>query len=253
MKSAGVVENKIGAGGRIALEALKTAPADGSVLAVTPMSPVSIYPHVFKKLAYDPPVDFVAVSTATISHHALAIGPSVPESVKTLKDFLAWAKANPEKAAYGSPGAGSTLHLLGALVLSGQAQLWHVTLFALALGCVTAMDAPVRQTFVAAMVSDAPDLVVETRGLVKDHPSGDGVVHVVTVTLDDLGHRLHRLHFQVLYPPHERHARIRRAQRVPRPWPGPPRPTARSADDGMLSRSRALGRMEPGQRCQPEA
>lgn len=127
VKTAGVVENKIGAGGRIALEALKAAPADGSVLAVTPMSPVSIYPHVFKKLAYDPPNDFVAVSTATISHHALAIGPSVPESVKTLKDFLAWAKATPEKAAYGSPGAGSTLHLLGAwLGLLANVPLNHV-------------------------------------------------------------------------------------------------------------------------------
>ncbi|MBL8305686.1 MAG: twin-arginine translocation pathway signal protein [Rubrivivax sp.] len=127
VKTPGVVENKIGAGGRIALETLKTAPADGTVLAVTPMSPVSIYPHVFKKLAYDPPVDFVPVSMATIGHHALAIGPSVPENVKTLKDFLAWAKATPEKAAYGSPGAGSTLHLLGAwLGLLAGVPLNHV-------------------------------------------------------------------------------------------------------------------------------
>ena len=58
VKTPGVVENKAGAGGRIALETLKSSPADGSVLAVTPMSPVSIYPHVFRKLAYDPPNDF---------------------------------------------------------------------------------------------------------------------------------------------------------------------------------------------------
>jgi len=127
VKTPGVVENKAGAGGRIALETLKTSPADGSVLAVTPMSPVSIYPHVYKKLSYDPPVDFAPVSMAAIGHHALAIGPAVPESVKTLKDFLAWAKANPEKAAYGSPGAGSTLHLLGAwLALIAGVPLNHV-------------------------------------------------------------------------------------------------------------------------------
>lgn len=127
VKTAGVVENKAGAGGRIALETLKSSPADGSVLAVTPMSPVSIYPHVFKKLSYDPPADFAPVSMAAIGHHALAIGPSVPESVKTLKDFLGWAKANPERAAYGSPGAGSTLHLLGAwLGLLANVPLNHV-------------------------------------------------------------------------------------------------------------------------------
>lgn len=126
VKASGVVENKPGAGGRIALETLKAATPDGSVLAVTPMSPVSIYPHVFRKLSYEP-ADFAPVSTATISHHALAIGPSVPESVKTLKDFLAWAKATPEKAAFGSPGAGSTLHLLGAwLGLIANVPLNHV-------------------------------------------------------------------------------------------------------------------------------
>jgi len=126
-RTPGVVENKAGAGGRIALEALKSAPADGSVLAVTPMSPVSIYPHVYRKLSYDPPNDFAPVSMAAIGHHALAIGPSVPDSVTTLKAFLAWARINPDKAAYGSPGAGSTLHLLGAwLALLAGVPLTHV-------------------------------------------------------------------------------------------------------------------------------
>ncbi len=126
-KAAAVVENRAGAGGRIALEALKSAPADGSVMAVTPMSPLSIYPHVYKKLAYDSAADFAPVGIAAIAHHALAIGPAVPAEVTTLKAFIAWCKANPEKATYGSPGAGSTLHLLGAwLGLQAGVTLNHV-------------------------------------------------------------------------------------------------------------------------------
>ena len=115
-KNAGVVENKPGAGGRIALEFLKAAPADGSVLAVSPFSCTSIYPHIYSKLSYDPVKDFVPVSIGAIMHHGLAVGPMVPASVKTVKDFLAWCKANPKDASYGSPAAGSTPHFIGALL-----------------------------------------------------------------------------------------------------------------------------------------
>lgn len=111
-----VVENKPGAGGRIALDALKIAPADGSVIALSPWSALSIYPHVYSKLSYDPVKDFVPVSTGAIIHHGFAVGPLVPASVKTIKDFLAWAKANPTQANYGSPAAGSTPHFIGALL-----------------------------------------------------------------------------------------------------------------------------------------
>ncbi len=113
--NAAVVENKTGAGGRIALEALKSSAADGSVLAVSPFSAVAIYPHIYKNMRYAPE-DFAPVSIAAIMHHGLAVGPLVPASVKTLKDFLAWAKANPDQASFGSPGAGSTPHFIGALL-----------------------------------------------------------------------------------------------------------------------------------------
>ncbi|MBT2303100.1 twin-arginine translocation signal domain-containing protein, partial [Variovorax paradoxus] len=56
-RHAGVVENKPGAGGRIALEVLKGAPADGSTLALSPFSCTSIYPHIYGKLSYDPVKD----------------------------------------------------------------------------------------------------------------------------------------------------------------------------------------------------
>lgn len=126
-KNAPVVENRPGAGGRIALEALKGAPADGSALCMSPYSALSIYPHVYKKLTYDAFADFIPVGTSSVIHHGLAVGPAVPASVTDVRGFVAWAKANPDKANYGSPAAGSTPHFLGALLgLSQNADLKHV-------------------------------------------------------------------------------------------------------------------------------
>lgn len=59
--------------------------------------------------------------------HGLAVGPLVPNTVKTVKDYLAWAKANPNDASYGSPAAGSTPHFLGALLgLNNHVDLKHI-------------------------------------------------------------------------------------------------------------------------------
>jgi tripartite-type tricarboxylate transporter receptor subunit TctC len=126
-KNVAVVENKPGAGGRIALESLKSAPADGTALALSPWSALAIYPHIYSKLSYDPVKDFVPVSIAAIIHHGLAVGPLVPATVKTVKDFLAWARANPKDASYGSPAAGSTPHFIGALLgINSGVELKHV-------------------------------------------------------------------------------------------------------------------------------
>ena len=78
-KNPGVVENKPGAGGRIALETLKAAPADGSVLAVAQVSALANYPHIYSKMNYTDK-DFAPVSIAAIMHHGLAVGPMVPVS-----------------------------------------------------------------------------------------------------------------------------------------------------------------------------
>jgi len=111
-----IVENKPGAGGQIAITQLKDSAADGSVMLLTPSSMLSIYPYVYKSLPYKPLEDVQPVSLACYFNHAFGVGPAVPESVKTIKDFLAWSKANPEKANYGSPGAGSMPHLIVALL-----------------------------------------------------------------------------------------------------------------------------------------
>ena len=111
-----VVENKTGAGGQIAVTTLKDSPADGSALLLTPASMLTIYPNTYKKLPYKPFEDVTPVSTACYLGFGLAVGPLVPESVKNVKDLLAWFKANPTLANYGSPAAGSMPHLVGALL-----------------------------------------------------------------------------------------------------------------------------------------
>lgn len=122
-----VVDNKAGAGGRIALEMLKNADADGSVIAVTPASMMVVYPHLYRKLSYQPVQDFAPVSRIGSAQFVLTIGPLVPASVRTLADFLAWCKAHPEQASYGSSGAGSIPHFTGvALSKTTGVELTHV-------------------------------------------------------------------------------------------------------------------------------
>ena len=111
-----VVENKTGAGGQIAIQFVKGQPADGSVLLQSPTSMFSIYPHIFKRLPYDPVSDVTPVSLACVFDFGFAVGPLVPANVKTLADFVGWAKANPALANFGSPAAGSTPHFVGALL-----------------------------------------------------------------------------------------------------------------------------------------
>jgi len=110
-----LVDNKAGASGRIAVEELKRSPADGSVMLLTPASVVSLYPHIYTKLNYRME-DVTPVSTACRIGFGFGIGPAVPASVKNLKDYLAWLKANTGQANYGSPGNGSPPHFLGALL-----------------------------------------------------------------------------------------------------------------------------------------
>jgi tripartite-type tricarboxylate transporter receptor subunit TctC len=117
---AAIVENRPGAGGQLGVIALKDSPADGSTLLLTPSSMLTIYPNTYKNLQYRLE-DVAPVSLAMYTHHVLSVGPAVPDSVKTIKEFFAWAKANPDKAAYGSPGAGSMPHLIGVLLTKGSA------------------------------------------------------------------------------------------------------------------------------------
>lgn len=121
-----VVENRTGAGGQIAVTFIKSKPADGTFILQTPTSILTIYPHIYKKLAYDPMTDLAPVTLGCIFDFGFAVGPGVPASVKTVPEFLTWARANPAGANFGSPAAGSTPHFIGALLgKKGGVELKH--------------------------------------------------------------------------------------------------------------------------------
>ncbi|HEY6134309.1 MAG TPA: Bug family tripartite tricarboxylate transporter substrate binding protein, partial [Rubrivivax sp.] len=111
-----IVDNKAGAGGRIGAQAVKTGDADGTQFLLTPASILTIYPHVYKKLGYDSLADFTPVSSVAVVTFAFSVSSAVPASVKTVADYVAWAKANPKEANYGSAAAGATPHFVGTML-----------------------------------------------------------------------------------------------------------------------------------------
>lgn len=124
---AAMVDPRTGAGGQLAVSNVKAAVPDGSTLLLTPMSILGIYPHTYKKLPYDPVADLTPVTMGVIYDYGIAVGPAVPESVKTINDLMAWYKANPGKANIASSATGSALHFVA--VMLGRAsgvELTHV-------------------------------------------------------------------------------------------------------------------------------
>lgn len=122
-----IVENRAGAGGRIAAGVVKEAEPNGTIITLMPVSLLVIYPHVFKDLAYDPLTDLSPVASAGSVQFALSVGKAVPESVKTVADFGEWCKANPDKATFGSAGSGNMAHFAGAMIADALgAKLTHV-------------------------------------------------------------------------------------------------------------------------------
>jgi tripartite-type tricarboxylate transporter receptor subunit TctC len=107
-----VIENRTGAAGRLATEQMLQAPADGGTLVLMPGGNVSIFQHVYPKLKYRLD-DLAPLASVCSFSFGLAVGPGAP--VKTLKEFVDWAKANPGKASYGTPGGGTAMHFMGVM------------------------------------------------------------------------------------------------------------------------------------------
>jgi tripartite-type tricarboxylate transporter receptor subunit TctC len=108
-----IVENRTGAAGRIGTVAVKNAAPDGNTLLITPIAPVAVYQHVYPNLGYDPINDFAPISQLTTFDFAVAVGAQVP--AKTLKELVAWVKADPARATFASPAAGALPHFFGVL------------------------------------------------------------------------------------------------------------------------------------------
>jgi tripartite-type tricarboxylate transporter receptor subunit TctC len=119
-----VVENRAGASGRIAVEALKASAPDGRTLLLAPIAVPVIIPLVFRNAGYDPAKDLAPVAQVARFEYALAVA---VHPARDLPEFVAWVRANPKQANFGTPGAGSVPHFLG--MMFGRAvgmELTHV-------------------------------------------------------------------------------------------------------------------------------
>ncbi|CAB4334680.1 MAG: extra-cytoplasmic solute receptor [Actinobacteria bacterium] len=122
-----IIEAKPGASTRVAADFVKASPPDGTTMFVTPDFSFTLVPFTFKTVNFDPLKDFIAVATMVKSPLVLCVGPSVPDSVKTVADFLAWCKANPKQAAYASSGSGAGPHFTGVMMANASGvPLLHV-------------------------------------------------------------------------------------------------------------------------------
>ncbi|MDM0022743.1 Bug family tripartite tricarboxylate transporter substrate binding protein [Variovorax saccharolyticus] len=109
-----VVDNKPGAGGRLAAQQVKATPPGQNVLMVANPAVMVVAPLVFKDNGYDAERDFVPVSHVNDYEFALAVSTAVP--VRELSHLLAWMRANPEKANFGVPATGSLPHFFGLMM-----------------------------------------------------------------------------------------------------------------------------------------
>ena len=109
-----IVENKVGAGGSLAMDAVAKAAPDGYTIGMGHSGTQSINPHLYAKLPYDPLKDFAPITPVVSYVNVLVCNPNVP--VKTVAELVAYAKANPDKVSFASGGTGATNHLSGELL-----------------------------------------------------------------------------------------------------------------------------------------
>ena len=162
-----VVDNKPGAGGRIALTLVKNAKPDGQTVIVLPSGPMVLFPHVYKKLDYDAVKDFTPVSQIARFQFGVVAGPA--SGVKNVNEMIARAKANPGANSYGTPGAGTLPHFMGVLMeQSSGIQLNHVPFQG---------GAPANNALLGGHIDYKFDVVSETAEL---HHSGKARIIAVT-------------------------------------------------------------------------
>jgi tripartite-type tricarboxylate transporter receptor subunit TctC len=106
-----IVENRTGAGGNLGADLVAKSPPDGYMILMATVSTHAINPGLYKRIPYDPVKDFEPIGQVGVTPTLLGVTPSLP--VKSVKELVAFLKANPGKFSYGSSGIGSILHLCG--------------------------------------------------------------------------------------------------------------------------------------------
>jgi tripartite-type tricarboxylate transporter receptor subunit TctC len=149
-----VIDNRPGGGGMIGANLAAKSPPDGYTLFLGGITTLALAPYVHRNLTYDPLKDFQPVSQTTISPLLLMVHPSLP--VKTVKEFIALAKAKPGEINYASSGPGGSGHLAGELFKSvTKTNLVHVP-YRGAPPALTDLAAGQVQTMFGTMLASVP-------------------------------------------------------------------------------------------------
>jgi tripartite-type tricarboxylate transporter receptor subunit TctC len=111
-----IIDNKLGAGGVVGTEFAAHQPADGYTLIMANAGSHAINAALYGKLSYDPAKDFTAVALVAVAPNMMSVNPSLP--VKSVTEFIAYAKAHPGEINYASGGNGSSAHLSAELFKS---------------------------------------------------------------------------------------------------------------------------------------
>lgn len=111
-----VVDNRAGAGGNIGADIVAKAAGDGYTILMTSGSIVTANPHMYRKMTFNPSRDLAAVTNVASGPQALVVNPAMP--AKTLKEFIAMAKAKPKSINFGSAGVGTQTHLAAESIVS---------------------------------------------------------------------------------------------------------------------------------------
>lgn len=118
-----VVENRVGAASRIAMEALRVAKPDGNTLAVAAHGPMTLFAHLYPDLRYDPFKDFTPISQVNSTDYCICAGPLA--KVSNLEELRRWTSDPGQKASFGSPGEGSVPHFIGMALASKAKMPWQ--------------------------------------------------------------------------------------------------------------------------------
>lgn len=180
-----IVDNRGGANGTIGADAVAKGPADGYTLMVHSAAHVT-NPHLYRKLPYDTLKDFTGVTPLAVQVGMLVVHPSLP--VKSVKEFVALARAQPGKMVYASSGSGSFVHLAMALINSmTQTQMVHVpykgggpAAVALASGETQAMTATVGSLIPHLTSKRVRALGVTSAGRLKPFPDIPAIGETIT-------------------------------------------------------------------------